>query len=448
MDRRVLSIAVVLLVVLSVALAACAAPTTPKPQPAAATQAPAKTEPTAAPKPAAADAPVELTLTMWGSQLDVDTYTKRAELVHKKYPNITIKVIHVPTDYAQKVQTMIAGGTAPDIMEFAEDVHVYSAKGQIIPLDEYVKKYDVDVKSRFAPAMIDWFTYQGKLYAMPDRAGAMIVYYNKAMFDKAGVKYPSNGWTWQDFLDAAKKLTIRDASGKVTQYGFANISWWPYWMSMVYQNGGRMLDANGKPVMNSPQNIEAIRWYNDLVYVHKVSPSPEDYANMGNPGPDQLFAQKKLAMEWTGFWNLQSLKDVPDLDWDIAPLPRNKQGGVPVFGNGLAISKQCKNPEAAFRAIEFMTSLEGQMPIVESFEDAPANLQAQSSTAFLKPFPNKSINMGAFKESADALFAPFHPKWNEIMKIVDDNLSEVWLNKKDVKVALDKIQADLTELLK
>jgi multiple sugar transport system substrate-binding protein len=442
MMKKIVWVLFVILTTAAMILASCA------PQQAAPTAAPAEAE-----EPAEAPAqveevqePVKLTLTMWGSQLDVDTYTKRVEMAKEKYPNISVEVIYIPTDYAQKLQTMIAGGTGPDIMELAEDATTYASKGQIIPLDEFINQSGTDIKSRFAPGMIDWFTYEGKLYAMPDRSGAMILYYNKDMFDKAGVAYPSKSWTWNDFLTAAQALTIRDGD-EVTQYGFANISWWPYWMSFMWANGGGIFDETGMPAVNTPENIDAVQFYNDLVWKHQVSPTPEEYANMGNPGPDQLFAQKKLAMELTGFWNLQSLKDVPDLNWDIAPMWQQKQGATPAFGNGLAISKDSKHPEEAYKVLEFLSSVEGQMPIIENFEDAPANLEAQASDAFLKPtFTDKPISMSAFKDSADMIFIPFHPRWNEMMKVFDDNLSEVWLNQKDVKTALDTIQADLEAL--
>jgi multiple sugar transport system substrate-binding protein len=409
--------------------------------------APASTEaPTASPTEVQ---PVNLTLSFWGSDLDSQVYQQRVDLFTAKNPNIKVNLVYIPSDYSTKVQTMIAGGTSPDVIQLAEDIHSYSSKGQIIPLDEYVTKNQVDLKARYGASngLITAYSYQGNLYALPDRGGALILFFNKDMFDKAGISYPTKDWTWKEFLDAAQKLTINEG-GKVTQYGWAAGSWWPWWMSFIYMNGGAVLDSSGKPVVNSDSAIAALQFYNDLVFKYKVAPSPTDYANLGTTSPDPLFAQGKVAMETTGFWNIASLKDVT-FNWDIAPVFMNKNRATAIFGSGFAISKDCKNPDAAFALINLLTSEEGQMPIVNALEDAPANLAVLNSNAFLKAsWSTKPISMNALAESADAIFPlPLNPKWNEMMKIFDDNLGEVFAGRAEVKPTLDSIQSQLEALL-
>jgi multiple sugar transport system substrate-binding protein len=424
------------LVVLSMLLAACV-------------QAPAQAPAAEAP---AADAqvtgPANLTLSFWGSDLDNQVYQKRVDMFTAKNPDTKVELIYIPSDYSQKVQTMIAGGTAPCIIQLSEDVHSYSSKGQIIPLNDFVTKDSVDLKTRYGETggLTTAYSMNDNLYAMPDRGGALILYYNKDMFDAAGVAYPTKDWTWVEFLDAAQKLTVRDGD-TVTQYGFAAGGWWPWWMSFIYMNGGAVLDASGQPVVNSPEAVEAIQFYNDLVYKYKVAPSPEDYANLGTNSPDPLFAQGKVAMSTTGFWGIGGLKDAT-FNWDIAPLFKNKQNATVVFGSGLAISKDCPNPEAAWKLIEFLTSEEGQAPIVEQKQDAPANIANLTSDAFLnQSWSNNKINMAALGESANAAFAlPLSPKWNEMMTIFDTNLGEVFANRAEVQPTLDAIQEQLTEL--
>jgi multiple sugar transport system substrate-binding protein len=394
------------------------------------------------------DEPVNLTLSFWGSDLDTQVYQKRVDMFTAKNPNITVELVYIPSDYSQKVQTMIAGGTAPDIIQLSEDVHSYSSKGQIISLNDFVAKDSLDLKARYGETggLTTAYSMNGDLYAMPDRGGALILYYNKDMFDAAGVSYPTKDWTWVEFLDATEKLTIRDGD-TVTQYGFAAGGWWPWWMSFIYMNGGAVLDASGQPVVNSAEAVEAIQFYNDLVYKYQVAPSPEDYANLGTNSPDPLFAQGKVAMSTTGFWGIGGLKDAT-FNWDIAPLFKNKNNATVVFGSGLAISKDCKNPEAAWKLIEFLTSEEGQAPIVEFKQDAPANIANLSSDAFLnQSWSSKPINMAALGESANAAFAlPLSPKWNEMMSIFDTNLGEVFANRAEVQSTMDAIQELLVEL--
>jgi multiple sugar transport system substrate-binding protein len=440
-------------IVIGILLAACgqaAAPTAAPATAAPATVAPATAAPaTAAPATEAPAAePVHLTLSFWGSDLDSQVYQQRVNLFTAKNPNISVELIYIPSDYSQKVQTMIAGSTAPDILQLAEDVHSYSSKGQIIPLSDYIAKDNIDLKARYGETggLTKAYSMNGNLYAMPDRGGALILYYNKDMFDAAGLSYPTKDWTWTEFQNAAEKLTKRDGD-KVTQYGFAAGGWWPWWMSFIYMNGGAVLDQNGKPVVNSSEAVEAIQFYNDLVYKYRVAPSPEDYANLGTNSPDPLFAQGKVAMSMTGFWGIGGLKDAT-FKWDIAPIFKNKTRATVIFGSGLAISKDCKNPEAAWKLIEFLTGPEGQAPIVENKEDAPANIEVLNSDAFLKQsWSATPINMAALGESADAAFAlPLTPKWNEMNTIFDTNLGEVFANRAEVKATMDTIQKQLEEL--
>lgn len=435
------------LVVLSMLLAACgqATPTTVAEEPVA-TDAPVVEVPAATEAPVTE--PVSLTLSFWGSDLDTQVYQERVNMFMEKNPDIKVELLYIPSDYSQKVQTMIAGGTAPDVIQLSEDVHSYSSKGQVISLNDFVSKDGLDLKVRYGETggLTTAYSMDGNLYAMPDRGGALILYYNKDMFDAASVSYPTKDWTWVEFLDATQKLTVREGDA-VTQYGFAAGGWWPWWMSFIYMNGGAVLDASGQPVVNSPETVEAIQFYNDLVYKYQVAPSPEDYANLGTNSPDPLFAQGKVAMSTTGFWGIGGLKDAT-FNWDIAPLFKNKKNATVVFGSGLAISKDCKNPEAAWKLIEFLTSEEGQAPIIEFKQDAPANIANLSSDAFLnQSWSNKPINMAALGDSANAAFAlPLSPKWNEMMSVFDTNLGEVFANRAEVQPTMDAIQEQLVDL--
>lgn len=391
-----------------------------------------------------------MVMTVWGSQLDPEVYQARLDLFNAANPDTPVELLYIPSDYSQKVQTMMAGGQSPCIIQVAEDVHGYSGKGQIISLNDYVSKAGIDMGKRYGTTggLVQAYTWEGKLYAMPDRGGALILYYNKDMFDKAGIAYPTKDWTWVEFLDAAQKLTVRNGD-VVDVYGFGAGDWWPWWMSFIYQNGGAVLDASNKPMVNSPAAIEAMQFYNDLVYKYKVAPSPEDYANLGQSGPDPLFAQGKVAMSMTGFWAVNGLSHVKGLNWDIAPLFGNKTNATVLFGSGLAVTKDCPTPDQAFKVIEFLTSVEGQKPIVEMKQDAPANFELLSSDTFINaPWAgDKKINTQALVDSAQMAFPlPLTPKWNEMLTIMGDNLSEFFLNTKDAQDSLDTIQGELEGL--
>jgi multiple sugar transport system substrate-binding protein len=386
-----------------------------------------------------------LVMTVWGGEPDRTAYQKRIDMLVKKFPELKVKLQLIPGDaYPQKVQTMIAGGNGPDIMQVAENVNVYSSKNQLLPLDDLAKSARLDPQQRFG-SIGKIYSYQGKIYAIPDRSGAMIVYYNKTLFDAKGIKAPTADWTWDDALAAFKELTV---PGK--QWGYGGAGWWAAWWSFVYQNGGTIIDASGKPTVATDEVVEALQWAGDLVFKHGVVPTPKQYADMGaNIGGDQAFASGKVAVDTTGFWVISSLAQ-SKFEWDIAPMWRGKKQAVTAFGSGLAISRTAKNPKAAFKAINFLTSPEAQQQIIATGEDVPANIDVQKSDAFLKPaWMKRPVDMNVFGESSSFIFRePFIPEWNEMQTAFTNGLADFWLGKqRDARTALTALQKNLESII-
>ncbi len=385
-----------------------------------------------------------LSMVVWGGDVDKAAYQERIDLFEASQDEIKIKLQLIPGDkYEQKVQTMIAGGDGPDIMQVAEGVNVYSSKNQIIPLDELIADAGLDLEERFGPVG-SLYSYEDSVYAIPDRSGAMIVYYNKDLFDAAGVEYPTAEWTTEDAQAAMEKLTIPGQ-----QWGFGGAGWWPQWWSFAYQNGGAIIDDEGRPAANSPEVVDALQWANDLVHVHKVVPSTSDYADMGpDMGGDPAFAAQKVAMNTTGFWAINTLLEA-DFNWDIAPMWHDEEQAVAAFGSGLAISRDSKKSEQAFQAIDFLTDAEAQTVIIDKAQDVPANLAVQSSEAFLKPeWATREVNMAAFGESSAFVFrSPLIPEWNEMQAAFADNLGTFWNQGGDAAEQLTLIQGKLESVL-
>lgn len=399
----------------------------------------------------AQDEEVHLTFSFWGSVADEEAYTARLALVTEKFPNVTVEPLYIPSDYDQTILTRFAGGDSPDLIFFSEQIHAFSSKGQLLGLNDYIESSGIDLEGLYGTIM-PRFTRDGVIYALPDRGASMVLYYNKDMFDAAGIGYPTKEWKWDDFLSAAQALTLEAEDGSISQYGFASATWWPHWMCYVFQNGGNIIDEAGTPTFNTPEVIEGVQFWHDLIYKHHVTPTPDEWANMGfdaTGAPDPLFAQGKVAMVMTGFWNIAALRDVPDLNWDIAPLFGQVQNATVPFVGGIAISSQTEHPDVAWQVLQFLESAEGQQLIVDLGQDAPTNIDLLTSDEFLgEDYAGRVINMEAFADSADMIVSvPLIPEWNEMWQIVGNYIGEVYLDTMSVEDAANATQAELETLL-
>ncbi len=175
------------------------------------------------------------------------------------------------------------------------------------------------------------FSRDGKQYGLPESFSNVVLFYNKDLFDAAGVDYPTPEWTWQEELAAAQKLT--DAANGV--WGeFSPIQFWEFYKTAA-QNGCSVLSADGKSsTINEPACVEALTWMVDKINKYKISPTDAEMAGVSD---GDMFKQGKLAMLRTGIWMFDGFKDAP-FTWDIALEPGNTQKAHHFFSNGVAIS--------------------------------------------------------------------------------------------------------------
>lgn len=263
-------------------------------------------------------------------------------------PDITVKVETAPFDqYFTKLQTLIAGGTAPDVFELNYENFVsYASKGVLMDLSSLASP---EVVARYYPLAYQAFSLDGKQYGLPESFSNVVLFYNKDLFDAAGVEYPQPSWTWQDELAAAEKLTNADAG----VWGeFSPIQFWEFYKT-VAQNGCSVLSADRTQVtINEPGCVEALTWMIDKINKYGISPTDADMAGVSD---GDMFKQGKLAMLRTGIWMFSSFADAP-FNWDIALEPGNTQKAHHFFSNGVAVSATTPNAEAAQKWAEFLTS--------------------------------------------------------------------------------------------
>jgi multiple sugar transport system substrate-binding protein len=408
---------------------------------------------------------VVLTFLMWGTPEEktaVYSVLKRFQTVQKeKGEPIGLKVISVDSlSYSDKLQTMFAGGTYPDVFYLhIQDFFKYASKGNLAPLDDYIKDEDFNAGD-FYPQLMNAFTFEGTLFGVPKDWTSFVLYYNMDMFDKAGVAYPNDTWTWDDFLAAAKKLTI-DVNGdkKIDQYGFIIETWADWYNSWIMQNDGMIFDDKGNWVFSRGANVDknalAIQFVADLINVVGVAPSVDQSRQLGG---GEAFMSGRVAMCMYGRWQMQKFKKVKDFRWNYAVLPYKVKKASTVVTVSLAIASQSPNKDAAWKLLKFVTSYEGQIFNAEAGTGVPSRISLVESDHYLKaPEVIKFQPHLAMKSSkadpfiiqlAYAKFAPANPYWLEVRQKMDEQFDEVFLGKqqaKDVILRLDKIINDIIE---
>jgi len=280
----------------------------------------------------------------------------------EKNKNITLKTDALSgtgNSDDEKLLALLATGQGPDVYSFGnESTPFLGSSGAMIDLTDLMKK-DKEFKiANYFANMQKGYEYKGKQIGVINGGTPIVIYYNKELFDKAGIAYPEAGWTWDDFLAAAKKLTVKNNKGKVTQWGYITSKWKYLWIPWVWNNGADMLSPDGTKAagyMDSQGAIEAVDWYAGLITKEKVAPASADWKAI--PGGDyDKFLQGQAAMISSGHWAMISLKN--SKYWDekkvgIVELPQRKARTTVLFLSGVGITKDSKHVKEAWDLVKY-----------------------------------------------------------------------------------------------
>lgn len=284
-------------------------------------------------------------------------------MFEEENPDIKVNYEITPyDDYFTKLQTNVAGGQAPDVFEINYDNSVtYYENGVTQDLSEFMSS---DSKSKYdETALTGYSTADGEQFALPSSFSTVLTFYNKDLFDAAGVEYPTSDWTWEDEMAAAEKLTDPENGvyGLVTPFSYNEF------YKTAAQNGGALFNEDYSEVtINSPENVEALQYMIDAID-KGVTP-----ANLAPDEDMNMFKNQQAAMFTTGTWMFSAFADV-DFNWDVAVEAGNTQKATHYFSNGVAMSADSENKEAAYKFMEFYTSdPEVQMLKVENDWETPA----------------------------------------------------------------------------
>ena len=296
--------------------------------------------------------PVVVEMSVWGMPFENDLY-KGVYIPEFERQNPGIKVrFHHFEDYPNRVLLSHAGGIGPDVVrEFSQTGMAWTRRGLNLPLDRFIDGPDGIDRKDFIPLLWDSLRYQGHTYGVPQDINMVGLFYNKDLFDRAGLKYPDASWTWKDLKIAVDKLTIPgDPGQKGLDMGWGG----DMFRAFMYQNGGRMWDGD-KAAFASPETAEALEFYRSLMHSYTLTRSNE---GRGGLGPDKFFATGRVAMYMDGSWMVPSVtKSAPNVRFGVAPLPRGPKAASTVSGSCCwGIDKDTKHPDEAWKLVKFLSS--------------------------------------------------------------------------------------------
>ncbi|RSN09289.1 sugar ABC transporter substrate-binding protein [Nonomuraea sp. WAC 01424] len=367
---------------------------------------------------------------------DLDTIEKAFE---KENPNVDVVVETAPFDqYFTKLQTSIAGGTAPDTFELNyENFVTYAAAGSLLDLTTVAGDGDTSV---YAQESLNAFKRDGKQYALPASFSTVVLFYNKELFKAAGVAPPTADWTWADEQAAAAKLTDK----KKGVFGdFQPVQFFEFYKTLK-QAGGEFLSADGtKSAFDSPQGVKAAEWL-----VSKVGKTMPTEAEIGGTADydTNLFKSGKLAMWHNGIWQFAGLKDVP-FEWDVVVEPGDSAKASAVFHNAVAASSATKHGKEAWAWARFLSAsgTAATTRIQSSWELPPVSDQQVLSGYLKDPVPaNRQAVFDSLKSIA---LPPVIKRQQEMQDAVTKQLSEAAAGRTSVADALKAAAADVDKLL-
>lgn len=358
---------------------------------------------------------------------------------------ISTEVIYVASSggwggFFSKIQTMIAGGDAPDLIRIAiEGFHIFLDNDMIVPLNEYAEKYP-----EFAALVEDNheklvapFTIDGQLYGYGFDWNNVVMHLNGSILEEVGLEYPEAEWTTEQFLEYAQKCTFtREDGTKVWGFnpdcGYFCLNAW------LYNWGAAILsDDLSESVINSPEAVACIQFLHDLIYKYEVAPKP------GNDAL-QLFMMDEMAMYTAGRWTLGSYISNDITDVSVSFLPTEVQNQV-ISGVGIfPIAKASEKKDEAYKLAAWLSSAESQASIM-SFSAIPASKTCMDNIVRTSEVPH---NSHIFADSADIARSVQCPAtYADLQLILDRYLSLIMADEMEVQAALDAAKAEMDMVL-
>lgn len=396
-----------------------------------------------------AKGPVTISYMVWGAPEELEVWQKIVDDFQAANPDIKVNVEVSDWDtYWTKLKTLLAANTPPDVFAMDAPLYLdYQSRGVLLNLQPYIDKTSGFLDG-FYPVTLEAYKLPDGYYGMPRDFQTVVLFYNKDMFDEAGIAYPTADWTYDDLRVAAKDLTIdKNGDGTMDQWGFSSDLWDMelIWSEAIWSWGGEVINPeHTKTLIGEPAALEAWQYFYDLMFTDMSMP---DGNTVGQYGED-LFQAGIVAMTTIGHWTVPGYATV-EFKWDVAPMPISPTGGraTSVNSAGFVVGKESKNPDAAWEFIKYCLSETGQTRLTELGLAIPVLESVANSPVFLEQ-SMVDINQQVFLDSLDfARMKPVVKGYEEWAAAIGDGMAPIWLGEAELGSTLDTVVPQADEVL-
>lgn len=381
---------------------------------------------------------VTLKLAIWDEKLK-DTVNQVITIYNQDHPNVEVAVTITPVkDYWTKTQASLVGSDGPDLfMMNGPNFNKFASLGLLTDLQPLIDKEQLDT-SVYPQGINDLYKLNGHAYGIPFFLGSIGLFYNKELFDKAGVPYPDDTWTWDTLKEQAALLT--DTASKKYGYIAVNADQVGYY-PLIYQAGGSVISEDKKASgLDSEGTVKAIQFMKDLMD-QGISPTAQQQLETE---AIQIFGSGNAAMYPGGSFDAFNLNKLLGDKLGVTSLPGGEKKGFYVHGSSWVINSQSKHQQAAWELLQLLTGKVGEELLAKNAINFPAytdyvDLWAQSiPTLDMKTFVDSLPNAVAY---------PVSQNTSEWQKVMSAQITEALTGTTPVKDALGKAAAQMNEIL-
>jgi multiple sugar transport system substrate-binding protein len=404
--------------------------------------------------PPKSTAPVQIGYTDWepldGAQIQETVIAQFRE----KLPHVTVDYQKNPESYLQKIQTLFVAGTPPDAFALGQpDLVQLIAQNSVAELDAYVRRDAREVNAAdFFKVHLESWQVNGKQMGLPRDGGGVVTYYNKSLFDAQGITPPANGYTWEEWVEVARRVAVKEGpSGPI--YG-ATRNGTQDWLHWVWQNGADFLDKDAKRcTVEAPDAVAAIQYHADLIHKQGVMP-PWNAYGAGNQDAMGLFIQGKSAMYFGLRSGMQRMRNITGFKLEVMPHPRKKNRLTPLNTTAVLLPRGGRKNDTSWLLLQYMTSTEGQLKRMEQGGAVPSRdsvAKAPSYLSFSTPAMVSTRINTIFPDMAregSVRLRPQSPKWAEAGGMANTELTPVYNGSATAAEAARILAPKINELLR